>query len=315
MSIAMLRSLHPIGARPSYDPEVAYPQPAEPDRDSNESRVETQDGESTSDRRVGSWQRALRWVAWLTFIGLAIANSDSASFGLIDGLALLVALGVSVWSLANPLGGRKATIEEPADVRGTFLSRTNWGLVLVGAVLTVGGVSAIGAIAYDLSTGRASVGDVFSDMGAFVVGWSMKVASGWSYDAHLEGTHTYALFVLVVPGLCLVGWNLVPFVKRGKQFWVGPNGSISVRCAHTWIRLLEYEYSTVIADGTTIRLTPAREGIAAVVLPQARVFSQEAGARLRRNISAEFFIQRLARRGFSIETIDAKRGSFSARRR
>jgi hypothetical protein len=293
---------------------MANPEPVEPERDLSDDRLEAEDDESTPARRIGSWQRALRWVAWLTFIGLAIANSGSESFGLLDGLALAVAIGVSIWSTAKPLGGPKVTIDGPADVRGAFVSQTNWGLVLFGGVLMVGGVGAIGAIAYDLSTGRATVRDVFSDMGTFVVGWTMEVATGWSYDAHLEDTHAYALFVLVVPGLWLVWWNLVPLVKRGREFRAEPDGSIAVRGAHGWFLLLEYEYSTVTADGTTIRLTPAGDWTPAVTLPQTRVFSRETGARLRRNVSAEFFSQRLIRRGFSIETLDAKRGSFSARR-
>ena len=87
---------------------------------------------------LGSLQRALRWAAWLTFIGLAIANSDSESFGLLDGLALVVAIGVSIWSTAKPLGGPKVTIDGPADVRGTFVSRANLGLLVFGVVLMVG---------------------------------------------------------------------------------------------------------------------------------------------------------------------------------
>jgi hypothetical protein len=29
----------------------------------------------TRERRVAGWQRALRWVAWLTFLGLAVRDS------------------------------------------------------------------------------------------------------------------------------------------------------------------------------------------------------------------------------------------------
>ncbi|MGB9226041.1 hypothetical protein [Mycobacterium sp.] len=49
---------------------MANPEPVEPDRDPSEDRLEAQDDESAQVRRVGSWQRALRWVAWLTLIGL-----------------------------------------------------------------------------------------------------------------------------------------------------------------------------------------------------------------------------------------------------
>jgi hypothetical protein len=280
------------------------------DREPDDDLPEAEDAESAPARRVAGWQRALRWLAWLAFVGLAIANSDRDSFGPVELLALAAAIGVSVWCLARPLGRPKVRLADVADVRGSFVSRTNWGLALFGVALTVGGVGAIGAIAYDLCTGRATVRDVFSDMGTFVVGWTYEVVTGWSHDAHLEETHAYALFVLVVPGLLVIWWNLVPFLKRGREFRAELDGSISVRGARGWFQVLEYEYSDVTADGTTIRFTPAGDGTPAIVLPQARVFSRETGARLGRDVSAAFFQQRLARRGFTVDAIDPKRGRF-----
>jgi hypothetical protein len=288
---------------------MANPEPIEPE----DELVEATD-ESTRARRIGSWQRALRWVAWLTFIGLVIANSDRESFDPIDLLALAVAIGVSIWSLAKPLGGPRATIDGPADVLGPFVSRANWGLVVFGVALTVGGIGATGTIVYDLSTNRATIHDVFADMGTFVVGSTREVVTGWSYDAHLEGTHAYGLFMLLVPGLLIVWWNLVPFLKRGREFRVGPDTSIWLHGAGEWYQLLERKSVAVAADGTTIRYFTEIGGPAVAVLPQARVFSRETGARLRRAVSGEFFRQRLTSRGFTVEVVDAKRGSFSARR-
>ena len=40
---------------------------------------------------------------------------------------------------------------------GTFVSRTSWGLVLLGAILTLGGVAGSMAAIYDVSTGRATI--------------------------------------------------------------------------------------------------------------------------------------------------------------
>ena len=288
---------------------MANPEPFEPDDD----MLDDGEDDGPPPRRLAGWQRALRWVAWLTFVGLAIAHSDRNSFGGTEFLALGTAIAVSIWCMAKPLGGPEVTMDEPADVRGAFVSRTSWGLVLFGLALTIGGIGAIGAIAYDLSTGSATVRDVFSDMGNFVVGWTMEAVTGWSYDAHLEDTHAYALFVLIVPGLMLVGWNLVPFVKRGREFRVEPDASISVSGPRGWFSLVEYEYSAVTADGTTIRFTPGDAGRPDVVLPQSRVFCRENGARLRREVSAELFRQRLAGRGFTVEEINAKQGRFRAR--
>lgn len=263
--------------------------------------------ETSAERRLAGWQRALRWISWLTFLGVAIANSDRPSFGGLEFLTLAVAIGVSIWCMAKPLGGPKVDIEKPSQVRGPFESRTSWGLVLLGAILTVGGIGATGAIIYDVSTGRATIREVFSDMGDFVAGWTAEMVTGWSYDAHLEDTHAYALFALTFPGLILLWFNLVPFVKRGSEFRVEPDTSITVKGPRGWFQLLEYEYSTITADGTTIRFTPSAQGPPAIVLPQARVFSQETDARLRGEVSAAFFQERLERRGFTVETIDKRR--------
>lgn len=286
--------------RNRYDPRM------EPEED----KLDPDGEDAPPPRRIAGWQRALRWGAWLAFLGLAIAHSDRESFGAVELLALTAAIAVSIWCLAKPLGGPKVEIDEPVQVRGTFVSRANWGLVLFGTVLAVGGIGATGAIVYDISTGRATLRDVVSDMATFVAGWTAEVVTGWSYDAHLEGTHAYALFVLVVPGVWLVGWNLVPFLKPGDEFRVEPDASVWVRGPRGWVQVLEYEYSAVDADGTRIRFSSDR---ARIRLPQARVFCRDNGARLRPRVSAEFFQHWLTQRGFTIEMLDAKDGRFRAR--
>ena len=170
-----------------------------------------------------------------------------------------------------------------------------------------------GAI-YDVSTGRATVGDVFTDIGIFIEGWIADLIVP-TYDAELEKTHAYALFLLVIPGLLLLWFNLIPFFNRGSEFQVHPDGSVSVRRGDSWEPLLEYQYSTVTADGTTIEFTPPPDGPPAIVLPQDRVFSREYGARLPTKVSAEFFRRLLAGRGFEIESASSSSSSFTARRK
>lgn len=85
-----------------------------------------QQPEDTAERRITWWQRALRWVAWLTFLGLAIWKS-----------------------------------------------------------------------------GSAAVGEVFKDIGIFIEGWIVE-RTFRLYDAELENTHAYALFILLLPGLLLL---------------------------------------------------------------------------------------------------------------
>jgi hypothetical protein len=277
-------------------------------------REARQKPEDTVERRITWWQRALRWISWLTFLGLAVYNSQRVSFSGIEWLALIAAIGISIWCMAKPLGGPKYELKEPTHLLGAFNSRTSWWLVLFGAILTVGGVAASMAIIYDISTGRATVGDVFTDIGVFIEGWIVGLIVP-TYDAELEKTHAYALFVLVIPGLLLVWYNLIPFFNRGSEFQVHPDGSVSVRSGDSWEPLLEYQYSAVAADGTTIKFTPPPDGPLAIVLPQDRVFSREYGARLRSKVSAEFFRRLLAGRGFEVESASSSSNSFTARRK
>ena len=121
------------------------------------------------------------------------------------------------------------------------------------------------------------------------------------------------MFLLPIPGL-LLWFNVIPFFKRSSEFQVHPDGSVSVRRKNSWDPLMEYQYSTVTADGTTIDFTPPSDGPPAAVLPQDRVFSREYGERMPSKVIAEFFRRLLAGRGFTIEG-PASRSSFRARRK
>ena len=90
----------------------------------------------------------------------------------------------------------------------------------------------------------------------------------------------------LIPRLLLLWFNLVPFFKRGSEFQVHPDGSVSVRRGDSWEPLLEYQYSAVTADGTTVEFTRPPDGPPEMVLPQDQVFSREYGARLPSKVSA-----------------------------
>jgi hypothetical protein len=156
-------------------------------------------------------------------------------------------------------------------------------------------------------------GDVFKDIGIFIEGWIVNLIVP-TYDAELEKTHAYALFVLLIPGL-LVWYSLIPFFRRGNEFQVHPDGSVSVRRDDSWEPLMEYQYSVVTADGTTIEFTPPPDGPPKIVLPQDRVFSREFGVRLPAKVSAEFFRRLLAGRGFEVESASSSSNSVTARRK
>ena len=169
------------------------------------------------------------------------------------------------------------------------------------------------AAIYDVANGRATVGDVFKDIGVFIEGWFVELVFR-VYDAELEKTHAYALFLLLIPGLLLLWFNLIPLFNRGSEFQVHPDGSVSVRSGTGWEPLMEYQYSTVTTDGATFHFTPPPDGPPAIVLPQYRVFSRENGARLDTKVSAEFFRRLLAGRGFEVEGAASDSG-FTARRK
>ena len=96
-------------------------------------------------------------------------------------LALIAAVGISIWCMAKPLGGPKYELRDPSHLLGAFVSRTSWGGV----------------------AGRATVGEVFKDIGIFIEGWIVELIFRL-YDAELENTHAYALFILLLPGLLLL---------------------------------------------------------------------------------------------------------------
>jgi hypothetical protein len=102
--------------------------------------------------------------------------------------------------------------------------------------------------------------------------------------------------------------------KRGSEFQVHPDGSVSVRRGDSWDPLMEYQYATVTADGNTIEFAPPADGPPAIRLPQDRVFSRVYGVRLKSDVSAEFFRRLLAGRGFEIEG-PATGNIFAAQRR
>jgi hypothetical protein len=272
-----------------------------------------QQPEQTGERLLTWWQRAVRWIAWLAFLGLAIWNSQSVSFGPLEFLALFVAIGISIWCVAKPLGRSAVELSEPTHLLGTFVSRTNWALVIIGALLTIGGIAGAGAAIYDMSTGRATFGEVCRDIAIFIEGWFAELIVP-VYDSELEKTHAYALFLLILPGLLLLWFNLIPFFKRGSEFQVYPDGSVSVRRNDSWEPLMEYQYATVTADGTALEFTPPTDGPPAIRLPQDRVFSRDYGVRLKSSVSAEFFRRLLAGRGFVIDG-PSTGDHFTARRR
>lgn len=267
----------------------------------------------TSERRLAGWQRAVRWALWLTFLGLAIWKSQSVQFSGVEWLVLVAAIAFNIWCMAKPQGGPKVELTKTNHLLGTFESRTSWAMLLIGTLLTVGGVAGAGAAIYDMASGRATFIDVLRDIAIFVEGWIVEMFVP-VYDAQLETTRAYALFLLIIPGLIMVAVNLSPLRNRGNAFRVQADGSVLVLRRGSWDPLGEYQYPTVDADGATISFTAPDGGPPAVDLPQARVFCVENGALLKAGLSAAFFAELLASRGFAVERSEGS-SHFTARRR
>jgi hypothetical protein len=67
----------------------------------------------------------LRWIACPTFLGLAIHNSQSGYFSAREWLALIAAIGTTIWCMPKPLGGPKYELRGPTHLLGAFVSRTS----------------------------------------------------------------------------------------------------------------------------------------------------------------------------------------------
>jgi hypothetical protein len=68
---------------------------------------------------------------------LAVWNSQRVAFSGIEWVALVAAVGISIWCMAKPLGGPKVELTKPAHLLGTFVSTTSWGLLLIPSLLLV----------------------------------------------------------------------------------------------------------------------------------------------------------------------------------
>ncbi|MGZ5391370.1 MAG: hypothetical protein ACXWD3_05865 [Mycobacterium sp.] len=103
-----------------------------------------------------------------------------------------------VWCMARPLGGPKVELSEPGTCGSIRVSNQlgsgDHRCLADGRRCGPGA----GAAIYDMSTGRATFGYVLKDIEIFVEGWFAELIAT-TYDAELEKTHAYALFLLIIP--------------------------------------------------------------------------------------------------------------------
>ena len=128
------------------------------------------------------------------------------------------------------------------------------------------------------------------DIGVFVEGGIAEMITP-SYDAELEQTHTYALFILIIPGRLL---RLLPFFKSGNELQFHPGGSNRCGAATVGNHCRTTRDASVTAYGST---------------------SRGYGVRLPAEVNAEFFRRLPAARGFDLDSASVGSSSFTASRR
>jgi hypothetical protein len=278
---------------------------ARPRQSPKQSRRAARKEEERGPQRLADWQRSSLWMVWLAVLALLIAGTDKESLSLAEFGAIVAGIAITVWNCRNPRGGPKKLIEESSEVRGEFVSRANWALVLVGAGLTLGGLAGGMKIIHDVSHGLTTIGGVFEDMALFVLEWIKERLSGGT-EGDVTHTKMYTLILLLPIGLLMLLFLSPPLFFRGMRFRVEDDGTIQFRDCGVWKPLGLEDYSEAAAGAFTIEFKRAGEATAAVVLPQARVFSAERGTRVEGKVLAAFFRERLEASGFAVESKDSK---------
>jgi hypothetical protein len=264
-------------------------------------------------RLLAGWQRVLLWAVWLGVVAVLWAHTDDGSLRWTEVGVLAAAVAVTVLISRHAAGGPKVVVKDPAQLAGPFASRPSWPWILGSAGVTLGGLAGAVRIGHDLATGFATVGDVVSDIGVFILEWfKERASSGLAGDV----THTrmYALVALLPIGLLMLWYNLLPVLWRGQRFRVEPDGSLRVRQSAAWATVNPRDYATVVADGVTIEFRDGDRGLPAVVLPQRRVYSGDLGTRVEAHVLGSAVRRRVEAAGLRVEAPTAGHTAWVARR-
>jgi hypothetical protein len=262
-------------------------------------------------RLLAGWQRALLWAVWLGVVAVLWAHTDDGSLSWTEAGVLAAAIAVTVLTCRYAAGGPKVVVKDPARLTGPFASRPSWPWILGSAGVTLGGLAGAVRIGHDLATGFATVGDVLSDIGVFVVEWfKERASSGLSGD--VTRTRMYALVVLLPIGLLMLWYNLLPVLWRGQRFRVEADGGLRVWRSGAWAAVSPRDYATVVADGVTIEFRDGDRELPAVVLPQWRVYSEDLGTRVEAHVLGAAVRRRVEAAGLRVEAPTAGRAAETA---
>jgi hypothetical protein len=273
--------------------------PARTPRTTRKSRRARERAEKYAEQKLAGWQRKLIWAVWLAFLGLAALDSARDSFSGREFLAMFAAVGVTVWCVRQPRGGAKVEWEKPEQLEGEFSVRTNWALVLTGAILTLGGVAGGMRIIDDLRRGFATMGAVLEDMGVFLIKLFESLYLDPIYTEVTEGSRMYILVFLLIPGGLLLFFSLWPFWHRGVPFHL-EGGDLYVWREGAWQGVEARSYRVVRANGTNVFFDEPEGDVQRIELAQERVFSEELGTQVPDYVLAAYFREYVKKRGFRI---------------
>ena len=248
-------------------------------------------------RQMASWQRALVWLLWITFIVICAINSGRSSMEAQEFAVLFVAGAVHVACANYPAGRPRVEIRSIAELRGEFVSSANWVLVLMGFGMTLMGVAMCRKLWYDLATGGTTLWGVVEDCLLIAVEMFRESASGGT-DGDVTHTQLYVLVLLAPIGVITTLVNLLPWTFSGVPFRIGSDGQISIRQAGNWVPLQLAHFGAAAIDNLTIELTDPQPGHVLIRLPRARVYSRQVGALVRPQLLGQFFREKLQAAGF-----------------
>ncbi|PTY02931.1 hypothetical protein DB346_07925 [Verrucomicrobia bacterium LW23] len=284
-------------------------------------------GGPAPEQMVAWWQRLLMWVLWLGFLALAFSNTESGDgFTVMESLLLFAAAGVTIWSYIDPRGGDAIFFESAADLEGEFESRTNWAMMLLGALLTLGGVAGFMRTAFDYFRGFSTLWGILEDMGTFVVKFWLQFVVGVIGVDCTEGSRLYILMVLLLPGGILFLATLIPFLCRGVPYRIsadapagkeGEGGAQLLEFWHRgkWLPLAPEHFGKIVADSEEIVFSEPTvstpDAVTEVGLPLGRVFSRKLGTRVKPGVLSRFFHKKLVASGYKIRFADGEEDSLS----
>jgi hypothetical protein len=255
---------------------------------------------ATGPRLLAGWQRALLWAVWLGFVVVLWNNSQYGAFGWTEAGVLAGAIAITVWCSWNRFGKPKVIIREPAQMVGEFASRPSLPWLLFSGFVMLGGIAMTIKVTRDLHYGYTTISGVFMDVVDFLYEWWLEAASR---GRHGDVTHTrlYILSVLLPIGLCMLWYNLLPILYRGRAFRVGERGLLQVNRGGNWEPINMRDFASVTANGFRVAFKDASDKTL-LKLPQWRVFSREHDTPVAQHVIAAFFRKQMESNGFHVET-------------